>query len=230
VEGAREIRHALTAGWQVEKYFYCKEALSPLASQWLTQLQASSAEGLELTPALYEKLCLREGSDGLCCVLKTQQMELDQLSLSERSLLLIAEGVEKPGNLGALLRTCDAAGVEALVLLGNAVDSLSPNVIRSSLGARFTVPVVAVSHEAFGAFVKRHGVHLFAAVLAEDSRPYTEVQYPKRTGILLGSEAHGLTPWWREVGATGIQIPMGGKIDSLNVSVAAGILLYGAKV
>jgi TrmH family RNA methyltransferase len=224
VEGAREIQRALSSGWQLETFFYCEDSLSLLAQEVLKT--AVHGQRLSLSAPLYSKLCLRESSDGLCGIFHEKCVELSQLVPSKTSLILAVEGIEKPGNLGALLRTCDAVGAAALVLLGSCLDSLGANVIRSSLGARFTVPVIATTPEIFCTYVKTHDFTQFAAVLAENTRVYHEVVYPKRTVLLLGSEAHGLQPWWQDKNIQGIQIPMCGKIDSLNVSVAAGILLY----
>ncbi len=225
VEGAREIQRALATGWNLETLFYCEDSLSSLAHQVL-QSSAQGQQRLSLSAPLYSKLCMRESSDGVCGIFHEKTLELAQLAPSETSLILAVEGIEKPGNLGALLRTCDAVGAQALVLLGNCLDSLGTNVIRSSLGARFTVPVIATTPELFYAFTQSHGFTQFAAVLSENTRFYHEIAYPKRTVLLLGSEAHGLQPWWKDKGVQGIQIPMCGQVDSLNVSVAAGILLY----
>ena len=224
VEGARELQRALDAGWVLETLFYCEDLLSPLGRDIVQA--ALHVQRLSLSGMLYEKLCLRESSDGVCGILLEKTWSLSQLVPSETSLILAVEGIEKPGNLGALLRTCDAVGADALVLLGACLDSLSTNVIRSSLGARFTVPVVIATPADFGAYLQRHRFSSYAAVLTDDTRCYSDVVYPKRTAMLLGSEAHGLQPWWRTQGIQGVQIPMYGKVDSLNVSVAAGVLLY----
>lgn len=224
VEGAREIQRALASEWTLETLFYCEDSLSSAARKILTGSQ--QVQKLSLSAPLYEKLCMRESSDGVCGIFLEKSYKLSDFLPKKKSLILAVEGIEKPGNLGALLRTCDAVGAEALVLLGPCLDSFGVNVIRSSLGARFTVPVIATTPDIFCSYMKKYDFTPFAAVLAEDTKRYDQVVYPNRSALLLGSEAHGLQPWWKEAGVQGVQIPMCGKVDSLNVSVAAGILLY----
>ncbi|MGI4832906.1 MAG: TrmH family RNA methyltransferase [Janthinobacterium lividum] len=227
VEGYRELRHAQLAGWRVAQLLLCSE----LAGEALTQeLQAAPPVGelLLVSAAVFAKLAVRERSDGVLAVLHTPQRTLVDLQLPANPLVLVLEAVEKPGNLGAILRTADAAPAHA-VLVGDArTDLYNPNVIRASLGGIFTVPTVAAPMPEVLAFLRAKGIRTFAAALAEGARPYTAAHLAGPTALVLGTEADGLTPATRQACDETVIIPMRGQLDSLNVSVAAAVLTFEA--
>ena len=226
VEGARELSHAQRAGWRVAQLLLCPE----LAGEALTQeLQASAAyELLLVSAAVFAKLAVRERSDGVLAVLRTPQRTLADLQLPANPLILVLEAVEKPGNLGAILRTADAAPAHTVLVGDPRTDLYNPNVIRASLGGIFTVPTVAAPMPEVLAFLREKGIRTFAAALAEGASNYTAVNLAGPTALVLGTEADGLTPATRQACDETIIIPMRGQLDSLNVSVAAAVLTFEA--
>jgi TrmH family RNA methyltransferase len=230
VEGAREIARALECGFALEELFVCDEELSEPASAILADLYGSGREALVVAVAagVMKKLVVREGSDGLCGVFKTRSATLASLTLGTSPLLLAVESLEKPGNLGALLRSADGAGCSAVVALGQTVDVFNPLVIRASLGTVFHVPVVPASNDEFAAFCRERGLKVHAAALTPRSRVYTDVDLREPAVILLGSEADGLSEYWLTAADALVQIPMLGVADSLNAATAGAVLVYEA--
>jgi TrmH family RNA methyltransferase len=226
VEGAREIDRALRSGYELVEMFVCPEILSAAAR---TVAQANGGERFEVTPAVFEKMAVREGSDGLVAVLRQKAHTLDALVLPRAPLLVVVEGVEKPGNLGALPRSADGAGVDAVVVLDDAVDIYNPNVVRSSLGTVFHVPTAVARGEDLRAFCRERGIKVHAAALDARAVTYTEADYRGGAAILLGSEKAGLSPYWLAEADRLVQIPMLGLADSLNVATAGAILAYEAR-
>lgn len=242
VEGAREIQMAAENGFAIETLYFCRSEFSGNAAAGETQLKTLSGfsrQVFELGNAAFEKAAMREGRDGLMATVKTRTWTWNDLGLASRQspatptptptpLILAAQNIEKPGNLGALLRTAEAAGVTALVTLDAKVDVWNPNAIRASLGCVFRIPVIQQTSADFAAECAARGITTVAAALTENGRPHYEVAMTGPTAIVMGSEAWGLTEWWlAHAGATAM-IPMRGKADSLNVSVAAGILVFEA--
>jgi len=231
VEGYRELGHAQLAGWAVAQLLLCPELAGEALTQELTaptQRLPRPYELLTVSAAVFAKLAVRERSDGLLAVLHTPKRTLADLVLPANPLVLVLEAVEKPGNLGAILRTADAAPAHA-VLVGDArTDLYNPNVIRASLGGIFTVPIVAASMPEVLAFLKEKGIRTFAAALADDAKSYTATNLAGPTALVLGTEADGLTPATRQACDETIIIPMRGQLDSLNVSVAAAVLAFEA--
>ena len=176
---------------------------------------------------LYEKVAYRGSTEGIIAEVKAKYPTLDDLALKENPLVMVLEGVEKPGNLGAVLRSADAAGADAVIICDPLTDLYNPNLIRASIGAVFTVPVVCCSSEDAIAFLKARGIRILTAQL-QDSSPYYDVDMTCGTALVMGTEATGLTPVWRTAADAHILIPMLGRLDSLNVSVSAAILLYEA--
>jgi TrmH family RNA methyltransferase len=231
VEGAREIGRALASGLRpVEAFWLAGDSLSPAASAVVARLQdRPGLAGHEVSAAVFDRLVVRQGSDGVYAVFaRSPQVGLAGLRLPGAPLLLAVQGVEKPGNLGALLRVADGAGGHAVVVLDGTVDPVSPNVIRASLGTVFAVPVVAATSVELRAWCTERGIAVYAAALADRARPYTAVDYTGPAAVLLGSEAHGLTPYWLDAADAVVQIPMHGVADSLNVATAGAVLLYEA--
>ena len=180
-----------------------------------------------LSKELYSKVAYREGTEGIIAEVKARYLALEDLNLKENPLVMVLEGVEKPGNLGAVLRSADAAGADAVLICDPLTDLYNPNLIRASIGAIFTVPTVACSSADAIAFLKERGIRILTAQL-QDSSNYYDVDMKLGTAIVMGTEATGLTDAWRKAADAHILIPMLGRLDSLNVSVSAAILLYEA--
>lgn len=180
-----------------------------------------------MTPKVYEKIAYRGSTEGVVAVVFDKPLTLNELKLSSSPLLVILERVEKPGNLGAVLRSADAAQADAVIVCDPLTDLHNPNLIRSSIGAIFTVPTVACSSEECIQFLKDRNIQILTAQL-QDSHLYYDVDMQKPTAIVMGTEATGLTQQWREAASAHIRIPMLGRLDSLNVSVSAAILLFEA--
>ncbi len=229
LEGRRELTIAAGAGLPIATVFYCPELSGPDPLLELRQaLPGPGVEWVEVARAAFEKVAYREGSDGLLALAPALQRTLQDLRLPANPLLLVLEAVEKPGNLGAILRTADAAPVDA-VLIGDArTDLYNPNVIRASIGCVFTVPVVAAPVGEVLAFLREKQIRTYAAALTDAAQPYTAHDFRGPTALVLGTEADGLTPATRAACDDTIIIPMRGRIDSLNVSVAAAVLTFEA--
>ena len=226
VEGRRELEHCLAAGFEIDSIFICPEIDSKAASQW-GYPTGQPVKVFQLSKEIYSKVAYREGTEGIIAEVKAKYLTLDDLALKENPLVMVLEGVEKPGNLGAVLRSADAAGADAVIICDPLTDLYNPNLIRASIGAVFTVPVVCCSSEDAIAFLKARGIRILTAQL-QDSSPYYDVDMTCGTALVMGTEATGLTPVWRIAADAHIIIPMLGRLDSLNVSVSAAILLYEA--
>ena len=170
---------------------------------------------------------MREGTEGVIAEVRTPERRLEELALPEKPLVVVLESVEKPGNLGAVLRSADAAGADAVLVCDPLTDLWNPNLIRASIGAVFTVPCVACSSADAIAFLKARGIRILTAQL-QDSSLYYDCDMTGGTALVMGTEATGLTDAWREAADAHIRIPMLGRLDSLNVSVSAAILLFEA--
>ena len=222
VEGQRELGHCTEAGYKIETVFLCPALCS-----------ASVLEGLaipniyKVSPEVYEKIAYRGSTEGIVAEVRERRLTLEALTLSEHPLLMVVESVEKPGNLGAILRSADAAAADAVIVCDPLTDLYNPNLIRSSVGAFFSVPCVACTSEECIGFLKARGIRILTAQL-QDSRLYYDTDMQQGTAIVMGTEATGLTNQWREAADAHIRVPMLGRIDSLNVSVSAAILLFEA--
>ena len=236
VEGRRELRHCLEAGYKVRTVFVCPEVgdssevtdllrMTKQASCHSERSEESSV--IELPEQLYRKVAYRESTEGILAEVAYKSLTLKDLSLPDNPLIMVLEAVEKPGNLGAVLRSADAAGADAVLLCDPLTDLYNPNLIRASIGAVFTVPTVAVSSEEAIGFLKARGIQILTAQL-QDSALYYDVDMTRGTALVMGTESTGLTPLWREAASAHIRIPMLGRLDSLNVSVSAAILLFEA--
>lgn len=256
VEGRRELEHCVAAGFALEAVFVCPEILEgqalppegvrpsgsphhpfgtvpPLSNrgcyvpQGVVPALSNARQLFHLSKELYSKVAYRGSTEGIIAEVKAKYLTLDDLALKEHPLVMVLEGVEKPGNLGAVLRSADAAGADAVIICDPLTDLYNPNLIRASIGAVFTVPVVCCSSEEAIAFLKARGIRILTAQL-QDSSPYYNVDMTCGTALVMGTEATGLTPVWRAAADAHILIPMLGRLDSLNVSVSAAILLYEA--
>ena len=219
VEGVREISHCIEAGYKPDCIFFCPDIVS---EETLPQCRHFA-----LSAGLYAKAAYREGTEGAIGVFQAIEHPLSSLHLKDNPLIAVLESVEKPGNLGAVLRTCDAAGADALIICDPRTDLYNPNLIRASIGAVFTVPTAVCTTAQAITFLKSKGIRILTAQL-QDSSLYYDCPMTKGTAIVMGTEATGLSDKWRQAADAHIRIPMLGKLDSLNVSVSAAILLYEA--
>ncbi len=245
VEGQRELGHCLNAGFVPEMMFVCGEVIAQAISS--SAANASNIEGkdgleaivaraealnpklllVQLPAFLYEKVAYRGSTEGVIGVMRSRELSLSDLAVDENPLIVVLEGVEKPGNLGAVLRSADAAGADTVLLCDPLTDLYNPNLIRSSIGAVFTVPVVCCTSSEAIAWLKERSIRIYTAQL-QDSSLYYDCPMTGGTAIAIGTEATGLSDEWREAADAHIRIPMEGKLDSLNASVSAAILLYEA--
>lgn len=220
VEGQRELQHCVEAGFEVESLFVCKELFTG-------DFDVKNAAVYTVSPKVYEHIAYRGSTEGVVAVVKCRERSLDDLQLGETPLIIVLESVEKPGNLGAVLRSADAAKADAVIVCDPLTDLYNPNLIRASIGAVFTVPVVACDSSACIDFLKSKNIQILTAQL-QDSSLYYETDMRRGIAIVMGTESTGLTQQWRLAADAHIRIPMLGRIDSLNVSVSAAILLYEA--
>lgn len=228
LEGRRELEHALEAGFVLDTVFVCPEILSltnetPLLKSFLKD----KPDVIEVSNSVYSKIAYREGTEGIIAEVVTPERTLASLALPENPLVMVLESVEKPGNLGAVLRSADAAGADAVIICDPLTDLFNPNLIRASIGAIFTVPVVTATSAEAIKYLKDRKIQILTAQL-QDSSLYYETDMRGGTALVMGTEATGLTPVWRMAADAHIRIPMLGRLDSLNVSVSAAILLYEA--
>lgn len=223
VEGRRELEHCLEAGYELDTVFVCPSLCGEVE---LPQ----GCRMVEVTEQVYAHIAYRGTTEGIVAEVRVRQLTLENLlslAPSDAPLYVVLESVEKPGNLGAVLRSADAAGVTAVIVCDPLTDLYNPNLIRSSIGAIFTVPTVACSSEECIAFLKQHKVQILTAQL-QDSLPYYDTPMTEATAIVMGTESTGLSNQWRQAADRHIRIPMLGRLDSLNVSVSAAILMFEA--
>ena len=219
VEGRRELEHCIEAGYEVESIFVCQDIVPDNLPP--------AAQTYDVSTRVYERIAYRGSTEGIVAIVYAKQLTLNDLKLGDKPFVVVLESVEKPGNLGAVLRSADAAGVDAVIVCDPLTDLYNPNLIRSSIGAIFTVPCVACTSEECIRFLKERGIQILTAQL-QDSRLYYDVDMRRPTAIVMGTEATGLTQQWRLAADAHIRIPMLGRLDSLNVSVSAAVLMYEA--
>jgi RNA methyltransferase, TrmH family len=228
IDGARELGRAIEAGVEVVEVFVCEPLCqSAEARRALDLIGKTDAAILSVTQPVFAKLAFGDRAEGVLGVARTPQRSLAQLCLPANPLVAVVEDIEKPGNLGAILRTADAAGVSAVIASGRGADLYNPNVIRASLGTVFTLPVCAAEpHEAL-VFLRSNRLPIYAARV-DAPRLYTEVSLAGPAAIVLGSETAGLSDIWSGDDVSAIRLPMLGAVDSLNVSATAAVLFYEA--
>lgn len=226
VEGVRETAQALAAGIRLQALFVTEAAAaSPDSPVRACELAGTSV--YRVSGTVYAKLAYRGGTEGILAVARTPEHRPEDLKLTDNPLVIVLESVEKPGNLGAVLRTADAVGADAVLVCDPLTDLYNPNVIRSSLGGIFTVPVCALSSEEAAGWISRHGLKILTAQL-QDSELYYDTDMTCGCALVMGTESTGLTDFWRRRSDARIRIPMLGRLDSLNVSVSTAILCYEA--
>ena len=221
VEGLRELGHCVRAGFEIDTLFYCPEIAG------CSEILEKAGQIVEVPRELYEKIAYRGGTEGMIAEVKVKKRTLEGLEMRENPLVVVLEGVEKPGNIGAVLRSADAAGADAVLVCDPLTDLYNPNLIRASIGAVFTVQVVCCSSEEAIKWLKDNKINIYTAQL-QDSSWYYDTDMTGGTAIVVGTEATGLTDGWREAADGHIRIPMLGELDSLNASVSAAILLFEA--
>ena len=221
VEGRREIERCIQSGYQVDTLFWCPEIFGA------EEPTVDGARVFQVSADIYNKVAYRGGTEGVIAEVVAQQHTLDSLKLKKRPLVVVLESVEKPGNVGAILRSADAANVDAVIVCDPQCDLYNPNIIRASVGAFFNVPTVACTSEQCIKWLKARGIRILTAQL-QDSYDYYDYDMKGATAIVMGTESTGLTDQWREAADAHIRIPMLGRLDSLNVSVSAAILMYEA--
>jgi len=227
VEGHRELERAL-AREIVQEIYFCPEHFRDQTSQaLLDQATKSGVETCRLAPPAFDKVSLREGPDGLLGVARAWKTALKDLMLPATPLLLVAEAVEKPGNLGALLRSADAAGANAVIVCDPVTDLFNPHVVRNSQGALFSVPVAVATPAETLEFLRAKKISIFATT-PSSKLDYWEVNLRGPSAIVVGGEKDGLTPFWLDAADQKASIPMAGQSDSLNVAAAATLALFEA--
>lgn len=226
IEGARELSLALQSNYQIEAVYLYKEMFAK--TRYPDVLENLSRDIIfEISQPVFEKIAYRENSDGIVALAKPKNHRLNDIPLSEYPFIIVLEAVEKPGNLGAVLRTADAAAVDAVIICDPLADIYNPNTIRSGVGGVFTVQTaVSTSEEAFN-WLEKNKINIYAAEL-EAADFYHKNDFTQATAIVMGTEAEGLTDFWIKNAKKRIKIPMNGKIDSLNISVSTAIITFEA--
>ncbi|QAA83118.1 RNA methyltransferase [Aequorivita sp. H23M31] len=242
IEGLREITLALKGNYILKTILLCTEIIQKEELLKLKESSESKTEFIEITSEIYGKLAYRGSTEGVLAIARTKDLSIsnwfssgaERLPGSAREpnsdnpLILIAEAPEKPGNIGALLRTADAAGVDAVIIANPKTDLYNPNIIRSSVGCLFTNQIATGTTSEIIRFLKENNINIYCAAL-QASVPYHTIDFKKPSAIVVGTEATGLSEEWLENSTQNIIIPMQGEIDSMNVSVAAGILIFEGK-
>ncbi len=220
VEGFDEIQLALAAGYKPQSVLTAPELVS-------RQIDEVSAASITVHRPVFEKMSYRQNPDGWLAVFPIPRISLDNLKFGPPPLMIVAESIEKPGNLGAILRTADAAKVDALLICDPRVDAYSPNVVRASRGAIFTVPVIETSSAQAAVFLQRNGIRILAATpSAKDEFTRQDLRGP--LAVAVGTEDEGLSEFWLSQADVRVRIPMMGKVNSLNVSVSTALIIYEA--
>jgi RNA methyltransferase, TrmH family len=225
IEGKREILLAIKGGYKIETLLFYPELIS---EKEINELAQNATNIIEINKDIFEKLAYRESTEGVIAVANSKSFGLSNLKLNENPLLLIAEAPEKPGNIGALLRTADAANLDAVIIANPNGDLYNPNIIRSSVGCLFTNQIATGTTTEIISFLKNRNISFYCATL-QNSTSYHTQDYTKPSALVVGTEATGLSKEWRDAATQNIIIPMQGEIDSMNVSVAAAILIFEAK-
>lgn len=234
IEGIREISLAIKGNYQMQTLLYCPKIISEADISTFTKSLSEEVEQIQISSEVYEKLAYRGSTEGVIAIAKSKELNMNSLEIilnkikDRPPLLLIAEAPEKPGNIGALLRTADAAKLDAVIIANPKTDLFNPNIIRSSVGCIFTNNIATGTTSQIISFLKQHDIHIYCAAL-QASVPYHTQNYKKPTALVVGTEASGLSKEWLDNSTQNIIIPMEGEIDSMNVSVAAGILIFEAK-
>ncbi len=228
IEGVREISLAIKGNYILKTVLFCEEIISFSAVKELIT-KKEDIDFIQIPLDVYQKISHRKTTEGIIAIAKYKNLVISNLKINNPPLILVAEAPEKPGNIGALLRTADAANIDAVLIANPKTDLFNPNIIRSSVGCIFTTQIATGSTEEIIRFLKENNINIYGAALLNNSVPYTNIDYTKPTAIVVGTEATGLSNTWLRNTTKNIIIPMQGEIDSLNVSVSAAILIFEAK-
>lgn len=229
VDGGRECLRALEAGVDVVEAFVCRQAIrTPDAAAAVDRLRGSGARVFDVTDHVLAKVAFGDRSDGVVVVARVPSTSLEHLAPPPNALIAIVEALEKPGNLGAILRSADGAGIDAVIAADPLTDLFNPNAIRASVGTIFSVPIAQGPTSSVVPWLASRGIRAVVAVV-DAPGSYTDVDLTVPTALVLGSEAAGLSATWRAADAVPVRLPMLGTADSLNVSVAAAVLFYEAR-
>lgn len=228
LEGYRELTRAFEYGMKLVECFYCPEMfLGENEFSLLEQLAMAGVRNIQVVPAVLEKMAYRERPEGLIATAVMKTHRIEEMAAKKNGFYLVAEAIEKPGNLGSMLRSADAAGVDGLIICDKGTDIYNPNVIRASTGALFCVPLAETDSVTALEWLRTNKIQILSATPHTESN-YTESDMTNGIAIVVGREQTGLTPFWLDNADIKVKIPMLGKIDSLNVTAAATILLYEA--
>ncbi len=229
LEGKRELSMAIKANYEIETLLYFPQIIAEDSIMNLIKGIKNKPEMIQVSNAVYQKIAYRDSTEGVVAIVKQKSHLLDELYLeNDKALILVAEAPEKPGNIGALLRTADAANLDAVLIANPKGDLYNPNIIRSSIGCVFTNKTAVGSTSEIIEFLKDRNIDIYCAALSA-SENYTKVNFTKASAIVVGTESNGLSNEWLEASTQNIIIPMQGEIDSMNVSVSAAILIFEAK-
>ena len=227
IEGVREIRLALLSGFSITVLLYCKDFIAENELAELTASPENSFDLIEIPSALYNRIAYRKDHEGVIALAVPKRFTFDELKLRKSPLILVLETVEKPGNLGAILRTADAANLDAVIICDPQTDIYNPNAIRASIGCIFTIPIVTSNSEETIGWLRSKKIKSFGTALT-GIQFYHETDFCQPAAIIMGSEANGLSETWLKESNTLVKIPMNGKIDSMNVSTSAAIVIFEA--
>lgn len=225
IEGVREISLALKGGYELESVLFSPEIISA------TEVQKNipnEVELIEISSDIYKKLAYRDTTEGVLAVARTKSLDLNSLQLPQNPLILVAESLEKPGNIGAILRTADAAKLDAVLIANPKSDLYNPNIVRTSVGCLFTNQIAIGTTQEIVQFLRENNIRIYCATL-QDATFYHTKDYTTATALVVGTEATGITDEFKNLADENIIIPMQGEIDSINVSVAASVLIFEAK-
>ena len=227
IEGKREIKLALKGGYKINTLLFCSDIISE--NDVSNFLNTDVNNLIEISIEVYKKIAYRNSTEGIIAISESKDLSLSNLKLKNHNqLILVAEAPEKPGNIGAILRTADAANVDAVIIANPKTDIYNPNIIRSSIGCVFTNKIALGNTSEIITFLKNKNISIYSAILQE-SEVYYNCNFTESTAIVVGTESTGLSNQWRDESKKNIHIPMQGEIDSMNVSVATGILLFEVK-
>lgn len=228
IEGYRELKRATDGNVEIQMLLICPELfLGENEPALIEKIQKSGAEIYECPSYLFEKVSYRDRPDGLMAIAKQMRFSLDQLQVKKDPFVLIAEGIEKPGNLGSILRSADAAGADAVIVCDRCTDIYNPNVVRASVGTLFTLPVIEANSHETHEWLQKHKIKVAAATPAAKIA-FTEANFKGPLAVIVGTEQLGLSEFWMKGADIQVRIPMKGAADSLNVAAATTLLLYEA--
>jgi RNA methyltransferase, TrmH family len=225
IEGLKELRLAAGEGYRIHTVYYCDEMISVDA---ITDILTDEIQTIPVSKDVFDRIAIRENSGGVLAVARMKNHNLENLLLSNTPLVLVLEAVEKPGNLGAILRTADAAGLDAVIICDPQTDFYNPNVIRSSLGCVFTKQIASATSEETIGWLRKNKIAIYCTYL-KASTPYDQTDFTRSCALVMGTEATGLSDVWVKNSDGNIIIPMQGKIDSMNVSTATAVVVFEAR-